>query len=328
MDIVVLATVVVLTFVALGGAGFAFAGAGSDRARSRVAALGKAKTATRTTKNATEEIMSRRKSVQAVLKEIEQRQSQEKKRLSPSLRRRIEQAGLSITERNYWIYSGIAGLVAAALAFLAVNSIIGGVLAGFAFGLGVPRWVLAFLKARRQKAFTREFAPAVEAIVRSVKTGLPVNEALRLVGSEIPEPVGGEFRLLTDSLKLGITMEDGIRRMFDRMPTSEVNFFGIVMSIQQKSGGNLSEALSNLAGVLRDRKRLVNKIKALSSEAKAGAIIIGSMPPGVMAMVYITTPDYMKVLLTTDIGNLLVMGCGVWMALGIFVMKKMIAIKY
>jgi tight adherence protein B len=116
--------------------------------------------------------------------------------------------------------------------------------------------------------------------------------------------------------------------MFDRMPNSEVNFFGIVMSIQSKSGGNLSEALSNLAGVLRDRKRLVNKVKALSSEAKAGAMIIGSMPPGVMAMVYITTPEYMKVLLTTDIGNLLLLGCGVWMGLGIMVMKKMIAIKY
>jgi len=326
MDILLLTAVVVLTIIALGGAGFAFAGAGNDRARSRVAAIGKTRSATRTAKGATDDIMNRRKNVQVVLKELEQRQ--QKSKLRPSLRRRIEQAGLSITERNYWIYSGFAGLAAAAGAFLAVNSIVAAVLAGFAFTVGIPRWVLSLLKVRRQKAFTKEFAPAVEAIVRSVKTGLPVNEALKLVGSEIPEPVGGEFRLLTDSLKLGITMEDGIRRMFDRMPTSEVNFFGIVMSIQQKSGGNLSEALSNLAGVLRDRKRLVNKIRALSSEAKAGAIIIGSMPPGVMAMVYITTPKYMNVLFTTDVGNLLVMGCAVWMVLGILVMKKMIAIKY
>ena len=328
MDIIVLVTVAVLTVIALGGAAFAFAGAGSDRARARVAAIGKAKSAQRTTKAGAEDILSRRKSVQVVLKELEMQQAQEKKRQRPTLRRRIEQAGLSLTERNYWIYSGIAGAVAAVLAFLTVHWVSAAILAGFASGLGLPRWVLSFLKAKRQKAFTREFAPAVEAIVRSVKTGLPVHEALRLVGSEIPEPVGGEFRLLTDSLKLGITMEDGIRRMFDRMPTSEVNFFGIVMAIQQKSGGNLSEALSNLAGVLRDRKRLVNKIKALSSEAKAGAIIIGSMPPGVAIMTYLTTPDYMKVLFMTDIGNLLLMGCGVWMALGVMVMKKMIAIKY
>ena len=164
--------------------------------------------------------------------------------------------------------------------------------------------------------------------MRSVKTGLPVHEALKLVGSEIPEPVGGEFRLLTDSLKLGITMDEGIKRMYDRVGTPEVNFFGIVMAIQAKAGGNLSEALSNLAGVLRDRKRLINKIKALSSEAKAGAIIIGSMPPGVMVMVYITTPDYIKILFNYEIGNLLLMGCAVWMTLGIIVMKKMIAIKY
>jgi len=327
MNIVILVTVIVLLVVALGGAGLAFAGAGSDRARARVAAIGKTKTMG-VPKSGAEDILSRRKSVQVVLRELEKQQSQEKNRLRPSLRRRIEQAGLSITERSYWMFSGIGGVAAAGLCFLMVHWISAAVLAGFAFGLGAPRWVLSLLKVRRQKAFTREFAPAVEAIVRSVKTGLPVHEALRLVGSEIPEPVGGEFRLLTDSLKLGITMEDGIKRMFDRMPTAEVNFFGIVMSIQQKSGGNLSEALSNLAGVLRDRKRLVNKIKALSSEAKAGAIIIGSMPPGVMIMVYITTPDYMKVLLTTDFGNLLVMGCAVWMTLGILVMKKMIAIKY
>jgi tight adherence protein B len=328
MNVVMLVTVVVLAVIAVGGGVLAFAGAGSDRARARVAAIGKPKTPGRSSKGTAEDILSRRKSVQVVLKELEMKQSQEKKRQHPSLRRRIEQAGLSITERNFWIYSGIAGVTAAVLAFVVVQWISAAILAGFAFSLGVPRWVLSFLKARRQKAFTKEFAPAVEAIVRSVKTGLPVNEALRLVGSEIPEPVGGEFRLLTDSLKLGITMEDGLKRMFDRMPTAEVNFFGIVMSIQQKSGGNLSEALSNLAGVLRDRKRLVNKIRALSSEAKAGAIIIGSMPPGVAIMVYITTPAYMKVLFTTDFGNLLLLGCGVWMALGIMVMKKMINIKY
>lgn len=328
MNIVMLVTAAVLTVIALGGGVLAFSGAGSDRARARVAAIGKPKTASRTSKGTAEEILSRRKSVQVVLKELEMKQSQEKKRQRPSLRRRIEQAGLSITERTFWICSGISGATAAVLAFVAVQWISAAVLAGFAFALGAPRWFLSFLKARRQKAFTKEFAPAIEAIVRSVKTGLPVNEALKLVGSEIPEPVGGEFRLLTDSLKLGITMEDGLKRMFDRMPTAEVNFFGIVMAIQQKSGGNLSEALSNLAGVLRDRKRLVNKIRALSSEAKAGAIIIGSMPPGVAIMVYITTPAYMKVLFTTEFGNLLLLGCGVWMALGIAVMKKMIDIKY
>ena len=164
--------------------------------------------------------------------------------------------------------------------------------------------------------------------MRSVKSGLPVGEALKVVASEIQEPVRGEFKLLNESLKVGVTMEEGLKRMFERMPTPEVNFFGIVMIIQQKSGGNLSEALGNLAGVLRDRKRLQGKIRAMSSEAKAGAMIIGSLPPGVTALIYITTPSYIEPLFSVELGNLMLIGCVVWMSLGIFVMKKMVSFKY
>lgn len=244
------------------------------------------------------------------------------------LQKRIERAGLTITVRNYWVASGISGVVAAFVSLLFVHSIIAFVLAGFAGGLGLPRWVLSFLTTRREQAFTREFAPAMDAIVRSVKSGLPVIEALKLVATEIPQPVGGEFQLLTDSLKLGLTMEQSIRRMYQRMPTPEVNFFGIVMSMQSKSGGNLSEALGNLAGVLRDRKRLKDKIRAMSSEARTGAVIIGSMPPGVMLLVYVTTPSYMAPMFSTEIGNALLLGCVVWMGIGTLVMKKMIAMKF
>ncbi|MDE2475912.1 MAG: type II secretion system F family protein [Alphaproteobacteria bacterium] len=244
------------------------------------------------------------------------------------LQKRIERAGLTITVRNYWVASGISGVVAAFVSLLFVHSIIAFVLAGFAGGLGLPRWVLTFLTTRREQAFTREFAPAMDAIVRSVKSGLPVIEALKLVATEIPQPVGGEFQLLTDSLKVGLTMEQSIRRMYQRMPTPEVNFFGIVMSMQSKSGGNLSEALGNLAGVLRDRKRLKDKIRAMSSEARTGAVIIGSMPPGVMLLVYVTTPSYMAPMFSTEIGNALLVGCVVWMGIGTLVMKKMIAMKF
>ncbi len=318
--------VVVLSLLSVGGLIFAFAGGGSDQIHARVAAIGKNKTALPGAQATEDHNQQRRKNMTAILKELETRQSKQKVR--PTLRRRIEQAGLRITPRTYWMLSGVSGLVAAGVSTLLVHKLYVGLPAGFAFAFGLPRWLLSFLKQRRQKAFTREFAPAIEAVVRSVKTGLPVHEALKLVGSEMAEPVGGEFRLLTESLKVGITMDEGIKRMYDRVGTPEVNFFGIVMAIQAKAGGNLSEALSNLAGVLRDRKRLINKIKALSSEAKAGAIIIGSMPPGVMVMVYITTPDYIKILFNYEIGNLLLMGCAVWMTLGIIVMKKMIAIKY
>lgn len=318
--------VVILSLLAIGGLVFAFAESGSDRARARVAAIGKSKTAAMAAQTSEDHNQKRRKNMQAILKELKSRQTKQK--IRPSLRRRIEQAGLRITPRTYWIMASLSGAVSAAITLLLVRSPYVALLGGFAFAFGAPRWLLSWLKQRRQKAFTREFAPAIEAVVRSVKTGLPVNEALKLVGSEMSEPVGGEFRLLTESLKVGITMDEGIKRMYDRVETPEVNFFGIVMAIQAKAGGNLSEALSNLAGVLRDRKRLVNKIRALSSEAKAGAIIIGSMPPGVMIMVYITTPDYINILFKYEIGNLLLMGCAVWMTLGIIVMKKMIAIKY
>ena len=138
-------------------------------------------------------------------------------------------------------------------------------------GFGLPRWVLGFLKARREKRFTDDFANAIDVIVRSVKSGLPTNDALRIVAREFRDPVGGEFKRLCEGMKVGVTLEQGLKRMYESMPTTEVSFFGIVMTIQQKSGGNLSEALGNLAGVLRDRKRLQGKIKAMSSEAKASA---------------------------------------------------------
>ena len=187
--------------------------------------------------------------------------------------------------------------------------------------------VLAFLTARRRKKFTAEFANAIDVIVRSVKSGLPTNEALRIVARESPNPVGSEFTRLIEGLKVGVTLDQGLKRMFDSMPTSEVGFFSIVMTIQSRSGGNLSEALGNLAAVLRDRKRLEGKIKAMSSEAKASAMIIGSLPPGVMLLVYVTTPGYITLLFTEKMGNLMLAGCVVWMGIGIFVMKKMINFK-
>ena len=315
-----------LGLMALGGMVFAFAGVGAEKAKKRMAAVAKPSVSARVLKGGQDTNQQRRKNVQVMLKELEKQHAQQKKR--PSLRRRIEQAGLTITPRTYWIAAAATGAAAALAAVLSGAPVYVAPLAAFAFGFGLPRWVLSFLKSRRERAFTREFAPAIDTIVRSVKSGLPVNEALKVVSTEIPEPVCGEFKLLVESLKVGVTMEDGLKRMYERMPTPEVNFLGIVMTIQQKSGGNLSEALSNLAGVLRDRKRLQGKIRAMSSEAKAGASIIGSLPPGVMAMITISTPTYMEPMFTVDLGKLMLGGCLVWMGLGILVMKKMVSFKY
>ena len=269
----------------------------------------------------------KRKNVQQLLKQIESKNAEQKQRLTT--RRRLDQAGFpDVSVRAYWIISGSLGGVVLLLCFLTHQVFLVMAFAAFAAGLGLPRWILGFLKNRREKKFTNEFANAIDVIVRSVRSGLPTNEALKIVARESPQPVGGEFSRLVEGLKVGITLDQGCKRMYESMPTAEVSFFGIVMTIQQKSGGNLSEALSNLSGVLRDRKRLQGKIKAMSSEAKASAMIIGSLPPAVMGIVYATTPAYISLLFTQRAGNLILAGCAVWMSVGIFVMRKMINFKH
>jgi len=316
---------VAFVFLTLALAGGYYAFAGGDSRNARVHAIAKPQATGRGGK-APDTAALKRKNVQAMLKEIENKQAE--KKVKVTLAQRLEQAGLpDVSVRTYWIAAGAFALVAVLFCFLSGQGLVVTLLVGFAALLGVPRWVLGFLKARREKAFTNEFANAIDVIVRSVKSGLPTNEALRIVAREVPNPCGSEFSRLVESLKVGVTLEQGVKKMYESMPTPEVSFFGIVMTIQQKSGGNLSEALGNLSSVLRDRKRLIGKIKAMSSEAKASAAIIGSLPPGVMGIVYLTTPDYIKLLFTERMGNLMLLGCGIWMALGIAVMRKMINFK-
>jgi tight adherence protein B len=316
----------VLMAVGLGGAVFAFSGPPAGASKKRVAALARssAQVAQARTNQLTNQ--QRRKSVQQLLKDIERQQNEQKQR--PTLQRRISRAGLQITPRTFWIICGVAAVAAGVVSFITHQSIIVVILASFGVGLGFPRWVLWFLTSRRQKKFTNEFASGIDVIVRSVKSGLPTNEALKIVAKEISDPVGSEFNKLCEGLKVGVTLEQGLKRMFENMPTPEVNFFAIVMTVQLKSGGNLSEALGNLAAVLRERKRMQGKIKALSSEAKASAMIIGSLPPAVMGMVYYTTPNYIEPLFNTRVGNLMLAGCAIWMSIGIFIMKKMISFKH
>lgn len=313
-------------FLAIGGAAFALTDGRSARTQKRVASVSRQQATGTGAQHAPEANQQRRKNVSALLKDLEKQQAEKKQR--PTLRRRIEQAGLTIEPRSFYLLSATLALTAAAVCMLFKLPLIATAGIAFAMGLGVPRWILSILKNRRQKKFTNEFANAIDIIVRSVKSGLPTSEALKIVAREIPQPVSGEFERLVESLKVGVTMEQGLKRMYERMPTSEVSFFGIVMSIQQKSGGNLSEALGNLAGVLRDRKRLRGKIKAMSSEAKASAAIIGSLPPAVGLLVWLSTPSYIELLFTERLGMLMLAGCAVWMSTGIFVMSKMISFKH
>ena len=317
----------VLIFGAVGGAGWAFAGGMSGKARSRVAAVAKVPSVGRfAALRGPADTGQRRKNVTALLKEIDKQRERRKER--PTLRRRLTRAGLSIEPRTFWILSALTALGFAFFCFVMGYPWFAVVGVAFGAGAGLPRWVVSFLTKRRQKKFTAEFATAIDVIVRSVRSGLPVNEALKIVAKESPDPVGSEFRMLIEGLKVGVTLDQGLKRMHDNMPTAEVSFFAIVMAIQLKSGGNLSEALSNLAAVLRDRKRLQGKIKAMSSEAKASAGIIGSLPVVVASLVYFTTPGYIMLLFTERMGNLMLLACGIWMSIGIAVMRKMISFKH
>ncbi|MGE0514442.1 MAG: type II secretion system F family protein, partial [Hyphomicrobiaceae bacterium] len=198
----------------------------------------------------------------------------------------------------------------------------------FVGGLGLPRWVLSFLTKRRQKKFTAEFANAIDVIVRGVKSGLPLNECLGIIARESPSPIREEFQDIVEQSRVGVPLQECFERTMQRMPLAEVKFFAIVIGIQQQAGGNLSEALGNLSGVLRDRKKLSMKVSALSAEAKASAAVLGALPFIVMTMVYLTTPKYIMLLVHTKTGNFMLMAAAFWMTCGILVMRKMINFKY
>jgi len=320
--------VALMGFGLVAGLGFAFSGNSGPGGRAMkraqaIAAGGQMDRASRA-KSAVSDPASRRKALMQNLKEQERRQ----RKASYSLAARLQQAGLSITPKTFWMIASGVGATGflGVLIFRAPFLVACGV--AFTCGFGLLQWVVGFLGKRRMKQFTEHFSDAIDIIVRGVKSGLPVNDCLRIIARESPQPLGPEFHRLVESLSMGQTMEQGLEKMFERMPTSELRFFAIVLAIQQKTGGNLAEALANLSTVLRGRKLMREKIKALSSEATASAMIIGCLPPGVIILITVTTPTYMAVMFTDPRGHMMLLGGGVWMALGIFVMRRMINFKF
>ncbi len=274
-----------------------------------------------------EELQNRRRQVADSLKEIEDRQ---KAREKVTLRMRLLRAGLDITPNAFWMASAGAGIVAGGVTFYSTPGMspLIAVAAVFVCGLGIPRWVVSFLTKKRQGKFTNEFANAIDVIVRGVKSGLPLNECLGIIARESPSPIREEFQDIVEQSRVGVPLQDCFERTMQRMPLPEMKFFAIVIGIQQQAGGNLSEALGNLSGVLRDRKRLTQKVAALSAEAKASAAVLGSLPFLVMTMVYLTTPNYILLLFTTKTGQFMLMIAAFWMTCGVLVMRKMINFKY
>jgi tight adherence protein B len=264
---------------------------------------------------------SRREQVEVTLRDLEARRLKEK-RIPLSVR--LTQAGLNWSTQKFMVASGVLAAVFFAAAMFVGGGILGAAGLAFGGGFGLPRWGLSFLKKRREAAFLKALPDAVDVIVRGIKAGLPLFESIKVVAVDAPEPLRSEFLAIIETQAIGMPLGDACARLYERMPVPEANFFGIVVAIQQKSGGNLSEALGNLSKVLRDRKKMAEKIQAMSMEAKASAGIIGALPPIVMILVYLTTPAYISLLWTDPTGQLMLVGCVTWMSIGIMVMKKMI----
>ncbi|HEV2364281.1 MAG TPA: type II secretion system F family protein [Caulobacteraceae bacterium] len=329
MSLVLILMAAGLGFVVTAAAGMALAGANPSRVKGvkRVQALTsgtpEARQVRARARAAAAGADARRRQIVRSLQETEKQQ----KRVRLTLANRLLQAGLTVSVRQFNIASAVLGLVVMVLALFLRQNIVVCIVAGVALGLGLPRWTIGFLASRRVKIFTNQFADAMDIVVRGIRSGLPVHECLKVISVESPQPLGGEFKRLTESIAVGMPLDQGLEKMQERVPTPELRFFTIVMAVQQRTGGNLSEALANLSAVIRARKMMREKVKALSSEAVASAAVIGCLPPGVIAMISISSPKYMLPMFHDPRGHLMLLGAGVWMSVGIFIMRRMINFK-
>ncbi len=310
-----------LASVAVGGVAWVFIYpflTGERQAERRMANVAKAEPAARATRGSQK---SRRDIIENTLKEFDERH---KKSKSIPLSVRIAQAGMFWSKRQFFIISGGIGAAMFLLGLLTGGGLAVAGTLGVAGALGLPRWMLSFLKKRRESKFLAAFPDAVDIIVRGVKAGLPLLDCMKMITIEAPEPVKSEFRAIVETQAIGMPLGDACGKLYEQMTLPEANFFGIVVSIQQRSGGNLAEALGNLSRVLRDRKKMKAKIQAMSQEAKASAGIIGALPVAVMTMVYLTSPNYISLLWTEPLGRVMLAASAIWMSMGVMVMKKMI----
>jgi len=318
-------SMIVLAVFSIGGVLFAVLFpmlTGDKREKKRLESIAAGRTSA--DRSAANDENRRKKNVESTLKDIEAQQKQ-KKRGAATLTQRMRQAGLGWSKNTYWVICAVVGFFAIIINFTAIAMPPLYALAfGVSAGLLLPYGFVNYKRSKRFKAFSHEFPNGLDVIVRGVKAGLPLVDCMKVIAQEANEPVCSEFREIIEDQTLGLPMDEAVMRLQDRMPISEARFFSIVIAIQSKTGGSLSEALSNLSHVLRERKKMQGKIKAMSSEAKASAGIIGALPIIVALLVYFTTPDYILLLFTTDTGNNALYGSGIWMLMGVGVMKKMI----
>ena len=269
--------------------------------------------------------VNRREQVAKTLGEID---AKAKGAAKATLELKLARAGLAWTERTYWTVAAGCAAVLGLLLLTITGSPVAAAGGAFVGGFGLPGLMLRRLRLRRIAKFNKELPNAVDVVVRGIRTGIPIGDCFRMVSREAEEPVRSEFRTIIETQALGLSLGDSVSRLFERVPTAEVNFFAIVINIQQQSGGNLSEALSNLSRVLRERAKMRGKVQAMSMEAKASASIIACLPFGVAGITTLTSPDYISLLWTTDAGKLALVGSAIWMLLGVLTIKKMIAFDF
>ena len=311
-----------LVAIAIGGVAWVFVYpflSGEKKTERRMASVARAEPiASRPTRSTGK---TRREQVEGTLKDIEQRRKKAKR---PPLSVRLTQAGLDWSKNRFVVTAVALGLGTFVVMIVVGAGLLPALGFGFAAGFGLPFWMLSFLKKRRETKFLATFPDAVDVIVRGIKAGLPLLDSLKLIAADAVDPVRGEFRSIVQTQTIGMPIGEACLKLYESIPLPEANFFGIVISIQQRAGGNLSEALGNLSRVLRDRKKMKAKIQAMSMEAKASASIIGALPIGVMGIVWLTSPAYIELLWTDPFGRVMLGCCAGWMLCGVFVMRKMI----
>lgn len=268
----------------------------------------------------------RRRSVEDTLREIEEKQkAMARSRSRKSLQIQLREAGLGWSNQAFWGICAAMGCVVfvalwlgagLGLPYALVFAVLGGAL--------LPKAYVRFRRNRRLGAFAAQFPDAVDVIVRGVKSGMPLGDCIRVLAVEGQEPIRSEFKTVVSDQTMGVPVQEAVQRLADRVALPETNFLSIVITIQSRSGGNLTEALGNLSTVLRERKKMRSKIRAMSAEAKASGGIIGALPPIVASVLFLTSPKYVDLLFSTMIGNVVLVACGCWMLIGVLVMRNMI----
>lgn len=316
--------IVVIAIIVVVAAGMVAALVLNDRAEQRRKALSVIK-GQMTDKEDHRAVADKRRA--EIAQKLKDQEKGKKGKKNVTLRDQLMMAGMKITTRQFWIFSAVFAVAAALAAKIAGFSLFVCAMAFVVGLLGVPRMLIRIRTGKRQKKFLEEFADALEAMVRLLKAGMPVSEAISMVGKEYTGPVGEEMARIYDAQKIGVPLAEACQESARRMPLPEMQMFATGITIQAQTGASLSEILLNLAGVIRARFKLKRKIKSLSAEAKSSAMIIGALPVFVAGGIWLINPDYIGVMFTTTSGKIMMAGAAVWMSLGVLMMKLMINFK-